>query len=258
VVGEELAETLNRFGHPQSDNPHQAQAVFAVVSRFKTTTQADPQKQVVYPVILQTTDDLDEDLTKVQWIDFRKGVQNLEALAQLLPDPAKLLKALGIRPMGNQLVLPPIIQYLIYFILALAIFTVGSWLPYIIQFLPDIIEYTDADVALVMLLVNLILFVALSIFMARATISRRQPWASHRNMFLVMLVLGGLIFWQVLINEIVLDAFVGWESDDWRGLSAYFPPVVYGIGNILMLVFVLRNRAAMRRWFPAKVDKLTD
>jgi hypothetical protein len=258
VVGEELAETLNRFGHPRSENPDQAQAVFAVVSRYKTDTRADPQKQVVYPVILQTTDELDEDLTKVQWIDFRKGVQNLDALAQLLPDPAKLLKALGIRPMGNQLILPLIIQYLIYFILALAIFTVGSWLPYIIQFSPDIIDYSDADSALWMLLANLILFVALSIFMARVTISRRQPWASHLNMFLVMLVLGGLIFWQILINETVLDAFVSWETDDWRGLSAYFPPIVYLIGNLLMLVFVLRQRADMRRWFPAKVKKSTN
>jgi hypothetical protein len=256
VVAQDLSSTLTGYGHPLVEKPGQAEAVFAIVSRFKTSTEADPQEQVVYPVILQTTDEIDKKLSKVQWIDYRNGVRNLDALAQLLPDPAKLLKALGIRPMGNQLILPPIIQYLIYFIIALAIFTVGSWLPYIIQFLPDIIDYSDADNALIGLVINLIIFVALSIFMARVTIQRRLPWASHRNMFIVMLGLGLLILWQVVINETILDALTGWESeDDLRGFSAYFPPVVYVIGNFFMLIFVLRRRADMRRWFPARAKK---
>jgi hypothetical protein len=253
VVAEDLSKTLVEYGHPQVAEPDEAKAVFAVVSRFKTSTAADPQKQVVYPVILQTTDEIDEKLSKVQWIDYRHGVRNLDALAQLLPDPEKLLKALGIRPMGDQLILPSIIQYLIYFIIALAVFTVGSWLPYIIQFLPDIIDYSDADTALVGLVVNLVIFVALSIFMTRVTVQRRQPWASHRNMFLVMLGLGFLILWQVIINETILDVFIDWENEnDLRGFSAYFPPLVYIVGNFIMLIFVLRRRADMRRWFPAR------
>lgn len=257
VLAEDLAEALEKVGHPQVQQADQADAVFAVISRFKTTTQADPQKQVVYPVILQTSDDLDENLSKVQWIDFRGGVRNLDALAQLLPDPARLLKALGIRPMGNQLILPPIIQYLIYFILALAIFTVGSWLPYIIQFLPDILDYSDADNALIMLVVNLILFVAISVFMTRVTIQRRQPWASHLNMFIAMLGLGALIVWQYLINDAVLEAFGVFDNeDDFRGFSADFPQQIYVVGNFLMLLFVLWKRTDMRRWFPAKVSKI--
>jgi hypothetical protein len=28
--------------------------------------------------------------------------------------------------------------------------------------------------------------------------------------------------------------------------------VIYGIGNFIMLIFVLLKRADMRRWFPAK------
>ena len=258
VVADELAETMAAHGHPQVEDPDQAQAVFTLVSRFKKDTLADPQQQVVYPVILQTVDDMDESLNKVQWIDFRHGVRNLEALAKLLPDPGKLLKALGIRPMGNQLILPPIVPYLIYFIIALGIFTVGSWLPYIIQFLPDIVDYTDADSALISLVLNLVLFVAISIFMTRVTIQRRQPWASHLNMFLAMLVLGALILWQVSINDAVLEAFEVFENeDDFRGFSADYPPWVYVIGNIIMLVFVLFKRADMRRWFPARAKKST-
>ncbi len=257
IVAQELSETLLNYGHPLVEEIDQAEAVFALVSRYKRSTEADPQHQVVYPVILQTADDIHEKLNKVQWIDFRHGVRNLDALAQLLPDPHKLLKALGIRPMGDQLILPQVIQYLIYFIIALAIFTVGSWLPFVIQFLPDILDYSDGDGALLALVINLIIFAALSVFMARVTIFRRLPWASHRNMFLVMLGLGALIIWQLVISDTIFEVFGVFESeDDFRGFSAYFPPVIYLIGNFIMLVFVLRKRADMRRWFPAKVKKL--
>jgi hypothetical protein len=158
--------------------------------------------------------------------------------------------------MMNQLIVPPIIRYLIHFIISLAIFTVGSWLPYVLQFLPDILDYSDADNALVMLILNLILFVSLSVFMTRVIIRRSQPWASHRNMFVAMLVLGALILWQYLINDSVLEAFGVYDSvDDFRGLSADFPPIIYGVGNILMLLFVLWKRAGMNRWFPARVKK---
>jgi hypothetical protein len=256
IVAQELSEILVKYGHPRSDELDQAEAVFTVVSRFHAATEADPQKQVVYPVIVQTTEELDEELSKVQWIDFRHGVRNLEALAQLLPDPAKLLKALGIRPMGNQLILPPIIQYLIYFIFALAIFTVGSWLPFILQFAMDIVDYSDADQALILLTISLIVFVALSVFMARVTIYRREPWASHRNMFLVMIVLGFLILWQFFISETILEVFGVFDSEnDFRGYSSYFPPFVYLVGNFIMLIFVILKRADMHRWFPAKTKK---
>jgi hypothetical protein len=158
--------------------------------------------------------------------------------------------------MGNQLIVPPIIRYLIYLIIALAIFTLGSWLPYIFQFLPDILDYSDADSALLMLVINLILFVSLSVFMTRVIIRRSQPWASHRNMFVAMLVLGALILWQYLINDAVLEAFGVFDDiDDFRGFSADFPPIIYVVGNFLMLLFVLWKRVDMNRWFPARVKK---
>jgi hypothetical protein len=46
-------------------------------------------------------------------------VRNLDFLAQLLPEPTQLFKPIGIRRMGNQLILPPAIQYLVCFIFAL-------------------------------------------------------------------------------------------------------------------------------------------
>jgi hypothetical protein len=249
----DLTSALVAYGHPQVDDFHQAKATFVLVSRFKTDTEADPQKQVVYPVILQTTDAVHERLQKVQWIDFRNGFHNLDALAQLLPEPARLLKALGIRPMGNQQILPPIIQYLVYFIVALAVFTVGSWLPFLVQFAPDIYNYSDADSGLLLLVLNLALFVVISIFMVRVITTRRERWASQRRMILSMLGLGALIIWQLVISDTVLQALGVYENaNDFRGFSAYFPPLIYVLGNFLMILFVLWKRADMRRWFLAK------
>lgn len=253
IAAQDLTTTLKSYGHPQVDDLKSAQAIFVLISRFNTGTMADPQKQVVYPVILQTTDEIQDNLKKVQWIDFRNGFRNLDALAQLLPEPARLLKALGIRPMGNQPILPPIIQYLIYFILTLAVFTVGSWLPYIIQFAPDIANYSDADTALLMLALSLILFVIIAVFMVRVTSTRQPRWASQRWMFLAMLGLGSLIVWQYEINNTVLEAFGVFENvNDFRGFSAEFPLWIYIAGNVLMAIFVFWKRAEMRRWFPAK------
>ena len=82
------------------------------------------------------------------------------------------------------------------------------------------------------------------------------PWASHRNMFIAMLVLGALILWQYLINDSVLEAFGIYDRvDDFRGFSADFPPIIYVVGNILMLLFALWKRADMYRWFPARVKR---
>ena len=102
----------------------------------------------------------------------------------------------------------------------------------------------------------MVLFLALSIFMTRVTIQRRQPWASHRNMFIAMLILGALIVWQYWINDTILDVFEVFDNEnDFRGFSADFPQIVYVIGNFIMLLFVLWKRADMRRWFPAKAER---
>ena len=62
-----------------------------------------------------------------------------------------------------------------------------------------------------------------------------------------------LIIWQLLISDTVLQAFGVYENaNDFRGFSAYFPPLIYVLGNFLMILFVLWKRADMRRWFLAK------
>jgi hypothetical protein len=253
VAADDLKKALSKYGHPQAEELSQAEAVFVLISHYNKYTEADPQHQVVYPILLQATDDIHEKLSKVQWIDFQRGLRNLDEIAQLLPSPAKLLKALGIRPMGRQLVLPPVIQYLTYFLIFLILFTAGSWIPFIYQFIFDIADYADADWSLVQLGISLGLFITLSIFMLRAVIGRRGRLAWLPVFLLAMVGLGIIVGWQYFLGDNIMEVFGVFDyNDDFRGLSASIPPILYLLGNVLMTGFSIWKRDDIRRWFPAR------
>ena len=117
VIAEDLIATLKKYGHPQVDNIQDAKAVFALISQFKSDTEAVPEKQMLFPILIQTNNDISEKLSRIQWIDFRPGVRGLDTIAQLLPDPKELLKALGMRPVSSQTVYSPVITAIYYFII---------------------------------------------------------------------------------------------------------------------------------------------
>src|SRR6266508_1373060 len=252
AVADELTQVLKKYGHPQASDIHSAEAVFVLASNFKKDTQADPQKQVVFPIILQTVD-VAPQISKVQWIDFRMGVRNLDAIAQLLPQPDKLLQALGVRPMGNTFLLPAVILYLVYFIAALAVFTFGLWLPYFYQYIDDILYTEGLGSILAGLAVSLIIFVVLCYFMVKGIVNRRGLFTSVWMVILAIIVLGVIIYWQDILNGDFLDA-VGTltNENDLRGFSADYPPYIYGIGTLGMLIFMAIRSRDVRLWFPAK------
>jgi hypothetical protein len=254
-AAEELTRVLKKYGHPQADDIPSAQAVFVFCSRFKNDTQADPQKQVVFPVILQGMD-IAPQISKVQWIDFRAGMRNLDAIAQLLPEPDRLLQALGVRPTGNNLLLPPVIQYLVYFVASLAVFTIGLWLPYFYQYIDDILSVEGLGSILAGLAISLIIFGVLCYLMVKGIVSRRGLFASLWMVILGLAVLGLLVYWQDTLNLDFLDA-VGSLSNqnDLRGFSADYPPYLYGIGTLGMVIFMAIRYRDVRLWFPAKAKK---
>ncbi len=106
-IADELTATLKKYRHPQAATLQEAQAVFALISRFKSDTEAVPEKQMLFPILIQTNNNISKTLSKIQWIDFRPGVRGLDTIAQLLPNPKELLKALGKRPESSQTVYAP-------------------------------------------------------------------------------------------------------------------------------------------------------
>jgi hypothetical protein len=252
TVADELTRVLKKYGHTQSNDIRSAQAVFVLASDFKRDTQANPQSQVVFPVILQTVE-IAPEISKVQWIDFRAGLRNLDAIAQLLPEPERLLQALGVRPMGNNLLLPPVILYLVYFIASLAVFTFGLWLPYFYQYLDEILFTDGLGAILAGLAGSLIVFGVLCYFMVRGVVNRRGLFSSVGMIILAIAVLGVLIYWQDNLNLAFLDA-VGTLSnvDDPRGFSADYVPSIYGIGSLGMALFMIIRARDVRLWFPSR------
>jgi len=251
IIAEEMSATLKAQGHLLAADEKSAEAVFTLVSAFKNDTELDCEKQVVYPVILQSNAKASHKLSRVQWLDFRYGVHHLDVVAKLLNQPGKLLRALCIRPAGNQLVLPSTILYLSYFIAFLAIFCIGSWLPYLLQYSPEVMQSTDFDSPMLQLLASMILFGVIAFFMGRQLVSRKGFAASLPGLTVGMLLLGGILYWEYLIDQSVF-AILG-TTVEARGYSSYYPPYLYMIGNLIMIVYLFFKRAELKRWFPARI-----
>ncbi|NJN80754.1 MAG: hypothetical protein HC797_09955, partial [Anaerolineales bacterium] len=87
IIATEMIKALKSHGHRQSDNASSAASVFTLVSTFKDDSELDCEKHVVYPVILQSNDKISRQLSKVQWMDFRLGVRNLDVVGKLINEP---------------------------------------------------------------------------------------------------------------------------------------------------------------------------
>ena len=237
-IAGEMARTFEGYGHSQAADVQSAEAVFALLSEFKTDTEADPENQTVFPVMIQTCNPADK-LSKVQWIDFRRGVRNLNAMAKLLPEPAKLLKALGVRPVGNQLTLPPIIMGMNYFLTLLGIFILGSIFKSAWEF-PENLIITAAPVLIFLALIGVLLY-----FLIRALVNRKGRLAGFVNFSIALVVFGILSFLQTFVPLSMLP-------DDNFSLADAYPVMAYAVGMTVMLIFLAFRYRDVRRWFPAK------
>lgn len=252
-IADEISTTLKSYGHPQADSIQSAKAVLALVSRFKNDTEADPVKQVVFPVMIQGNDNISQKLSKVQWIDFRPGVKGLHILAQLLPNPTALLKALGMRPVSSLSVYPPMITTLLYLVILLAAVNLGAVIDYL--FFAGITNFLDSEsIALffTILIGSLIVFVTLSFFLAKGLITRTGLFANI-YFFLVGLVMQGLLMYGIFrFDNYVFDIL------EEIGVNAgytftYFGTGIYIGGILLLAIIYLRNRLDIKRWFPTPI-----
>jgi len=254
LIAEEMAQTFGKYGHPRAADIPSAEVVFVLLSTFKTDTEADPEKQVVFPVLVQAVDPAPK-LSKIQWIDFRSGVRNLDAMAQLMPEPSKLLAALGIRPLGNQLVLPPIIMAMRYFIILISIFSAGAVLNYILDFFEIGFDTALTGDILLGFLLSFLLIGVCAFFMLRHLAARRGWFASFWNFTLGLAGLGGLIFSQGILDILIFDSLTAAEQAHGISPAILYPRYVYLIGSAVMATFFAFRNQDVRRWFPAKVKK---
>ena len=124
----DLRRGLERHGHRTASTNETPEAIFVLVSGYKKSSSFDPDQQAVYPIVLQAVDDIDPALQRIQWINFRKGIHNVNKLAQLLPEPERLLKVLAVAPAGRQEDFPFAVNALQYFYLITGILAGGGLL----------------------------------------------------------------------------------------------------------------------------------
>ncbi len=253
-ISDHIREVFKEAGHIEVPDPVSANSVFTLISRFKSDSAVDCEKHMVYPVIVQSNPKISKPLSQLQWLDLRQGVRNMDVVAKMLPAPERLLRSLGIRPMGNQLVLPPVVMYLTYFIAFLAVVCIGSWFPYILQYANEFLYDPGFTVVIGQLAVSLVLFGATAYFMTRHVVDRKGLFASLTALIVGMLTLGGIILWQIEIDNLVF-ALLG-TTVEYSGYSSYYPWRLYTWGNAVMLIYLFINRKSLMYWFPAKI-KLT-
>lgn len=258
MIARDLAAELNKYGHTSADDIASANEVLVLLSRFKTDTEADPEKQVVYPILVQRTK-ISEKLSKMQWIDFRKGVRNLEAIAQLLPQPAKMLTALGVRPTtGAQAAMPNIAIAIVDYLIIMAMVNVGSFPLYISELIKFNVGmlfaqeplYVAAMIALQFLC--MVLCSVLIYFMVRSLTERRGRFASPWAFFWGFAAVSACFTFQALLSEDLAMLFLNYNLF-FEPIFSALPLVLLILGGILVGLAILFRYKTLRRWFPSKV-----
>lgn len=239
---DDIIEGLQKYGHLHVTESAEAETVFILLSAYKNTTAIKLEEQAVYPITLQDTKDIDRKLARLQWIDFRRGLKHVDKLAQLLPEPGRLLKALAVVPMSRQTVLPPIIQALVFFLTVLAVVSLGGWIFFLVQ-LMAVLSWG----AILLIVILLAIFLSFTAYATRALISR-QGWLASLWRFLIFLVAGvGLM---MLAQVIVASAYLPEAKDDLRGATAMVGPAIYVVGMIIITLLSVWHWRDLRRWFP--------
>jgi hypothetical protein len=257
-VAREIDIVLKKYGHAPVDDIQSASEVLVLLSRFKTDTQANPETQVVYPILLQRTK-ISEKLSKMQWIDFRKGIRNLDAIAQLLPEPEKLLKALGVLPTtSGQAAMPNIVLAWVDFLIIIGMVNIGSILSFIIELMNLHLGFIIENEPLTMLQPIFLLFLCLMLsiwliyFMVRGLSQRQGRMSSPILLGMGFFAILCIVTWQTLLGADLEILFMQYGIPSETLFSA-LPFLIFIIGGVILGVASLFNLRTLRCWFPAKV-----
>lgn len=248
-----IVRNLERHGHHYIVPEKAADVGIVLLSSFKTDSHLDPEKQIVYPVILQKTSVADPRLKRIQWIDFRRGTKNMKSFCFLLSQPEKMVKALGIVPPGRQTVLPKIIQGTSYYLLLMCVFQLGS----ILTLLPQSLIVSIPNIQF--LIFSASIFIAISMLMHQSLITRKGFFNSIAYLWLSLLFLGGLVLTQFVMTagaytgnsdqvpSSMPEIMLGFSSN--MTFSIHFAiAIIYALGLALVFFGTILSWQDLRRW----------
>lgn len=246
----DFIQQMQAEGHKLVNNDEPMDAAFVFISTYKRETIYNVDSQVVYPIILQDVIDLPRPLQRLQWLDFRRGLRNVQALARLLHDPRKLLDALGSIPLGHQVVMPYMVQMMVYLFLLSGVFSVTGWVP-TIWFLGGRLANHPSLLWLLLYSVPILLItLGISVYASRSLAARRGWVATWQGLCLaygILIVTSVLAFAGVgLIIELI-----GSEMNA-GGLGPALGPFSFSIGFLVILALLPFLWRDLYRWLPAK------
>ncbi|MFN8401466.1 MAG: toll/interleukin-1 receptor domain-containing protein [Anaerolineales bacterium] len=255
VMAKDISNKLIQYGHQQEADIKSAESVLVLISRFKTDTTADPEHQIVFPVLVQTAQP-SEKLSHVQWIDYRKGLKNLDALAQLLPDPTQLLTALGTRPTnGAQIVMPNMLSRIVNFLTFILLLNISTFFIYLLELwsnglgyiLQDELAFIFSNLAQTALAV--LLTGGLGFFIVKSVTERRGVFSSIRSFFAGAAGLFLMLSYQYTLADYMTTLFEDYGETEITGFIA-IPFLFFIFGGIVLLIMIFFNWKELRRWFP--------
>ncbi|MEM7064581.1 MAG: toll/interleukin-1 receptor domain-containing protein [Cyanobacteria bacterium P01_B01_bin.77] len=256
-----ITRQLERCGYQIETDESSAEAIIVLISNFKKTTVYDPEKRTIFPVLLQNISDLDPKLSPIQWVDFRRGLRNLKYFCLLLSDPTKMLSALGVVPMGKQVVLPPIIQVFVYFLTLLVSLMIGGTGLSIVA-LGIRLEHSGEVVGVTSMLVTTLMSVFLAVSARNSLLSRQGRLATFRNLTLGLA--GLVLLWIVQFLIAAFTTPAGWNEELLVDLSLtdklnYAAGIVQGVltpfflvGLAFCLILSLWYWRDFYRWMPCR------
>lgn len=239
-----LVKELERYGHRyQPTETEEIDVAIVLLSAFKKKTIFNPQERVVYPIILQNTDDLDPDLKAIQWIDFRQGVKNLKQFSMLMGEPSKMLRALGIFPGGKQIILPTSVQAIDFFLTFLCTNFFGSTLLTLI-----LLRTTIPPMILLGISLCTGTFLSFGLLTKQSIITRKGHVKSVARLLASLFFLGILIFIEGMLVVSTGDLEAELTLMSWAAFSTVM--MIYFLGMHIILLWILVCWRGLNRWLP--------
>jgi hypothetical protein len=261
---DDLRRGLEKFGHRLAETGETPEAAFVMISTYRTSTQYDPNVQAVYPILLQAVEDIDPALQRIQWIDFRNGIRNVNKLARLLPEPERLLKALAVPPTGLQEIFPLAVNALQYFYLLPGILAGGGLLTSLLSLVALVWtgELGQEHISKIFLvIVNGILLFGTVLYSVKGLRSRRGGTSSFYpllilTIFQAFLYLGN--YYILTATERTDDSFINLLTTMASG--PLIAVLAFPLGLVIALPFLLYRWRDLYRWLPrhqgSSVDRL--
>ena len=253
-----LKQTLEENGHRPVDNDEPPEATFVLMSAYKKQTDYDTDHQAVYPILLQSVQELAPDLQRIQWIDFRYGLRHVERLARLLPQPERLLKGIAVPPTGSQEVFPFAVNALLYFTLITGLLQGGGLLLSLLALLVwalrgNSVRGAEAQILGVML--SGVLLIGTMNIAARALRSRADGASAFYpllvlNIFQIAISLSSMVVVAAYRQGANLEAQVRLVGMATRASAVNW--VVLPLAVLIIILILLFRWQELYRWLPRR------